>query len=107
MDDPTDIFEQESRQEAAKEKQRLIQLGTRADVMWLMSDRRGRNIVARILDSTGVMSASFTSDTHVTAHLEGKRAVGIALLNQLQTYTPREYVLMLNERLFNDEESNG
>lgn len=99
MNNPTDIYAQEQEREAEAERQRLLSLGEKADLMWLMGDARGRRIVARILDSTGVLSASFTPDPYWTAHNEGRRKVGIQLLEQLQAHVPSEYLQMLGERI--------
>lgn len=104
MDDPTDIREQERRQEAEAERLQLLFLNQKANLMWIMADRRGREFVADILDSTGVLSASFNPDPYVTANLEGRRAVGLALLNKLQAHTPREYLQMQAERINPTEE---
>ncbi|HSX72373.1 MAG TPA: hypothetical protein VLF16_15685 [Pseudomonas sp.] len=104
MNNPTDIYAQEQAQEAAAERQRLLMLGEKADLMWLMGDARGRRIVARLLDSTGVLSSSFTPDPYWTAHNEGRRKVGIQLLEQLQLHTPGEYLQMMSERILPKEE---
>ena len=104
MNDPTDIYRQELEQEAAEQARQLQALGTKADLMWLMSDKRGRNIVAMLLDFTGVMAQSFAVDRCVTDFNEGQRAVGIKMLNQLKLHTPHEFVLMLSEQLLPTKE---
>lgn len=100
MNNPTDIYAQEQEQEAEAERQRLLELAKQADLMWVMGDKRGRSFISHLLVHTGVLKGSFTQgDPHATAFNEGRRDVGLSLLNQLQAHTPQELLLMLGERI--------
>jgi len=58
----------------------------------------GRRVVFRLLDSsTNLFGQSFTGDALTSAFGEGRRAVGISLMQELQRACPREYLQMLGE----------
>lgn len=66
------------------------------DFRWLMNDKRGRRVVWRLLENTGVYKTSFTGNSE-TFFREGQRNVGLMLISQIHELTPEAYVLMLNE----------
>jgi hypothetical protein len=68
------------------------------DLQWLVSQRRGRRIVWRLLERAGVFRSSFSTDAGVTAFNEGRRYNGNELLVQLVTHSPEQYALMLKEQ---------
>ena len=94
---PTDI----TSQEAHRDEQRLrAQLAARTeveDIKWLMSSKRGRRIVHRILDSAGVYRISFHTNALQMAFNEGNRNQGNALLATVTTHCPDRYIELLNE----------
>lgn len=67
-----------------------------ADFKWLMSDKRGRRIVWRLLEQTGVFRSSFTGNSE-TFFREGARNVGLKVLADLHEHAPEAYVLLLEE----------
>lgn len=70
-----------------------------ADVREVMSTPAGRRFVWRLLDICNVFGASYTSDTHATAHYEGQRFQGIRLMNEVQRLCPKLYLTMVTERM--------
>lgn len=66
------------------------------DFRWLMNDKRGRRIVWRLLEKTGVYRSSFTGNSE-TFFREGQRNVGLMLIEQIHALAPEAYVLMLTE----------
>lgn len=95
--DPTDIHaEQQRLQEEADRTQRARQ-GEEADWAWLMSSKRGRRVVWRWLERSGVFEAAMTGSSY-TFYNEGKRSNGIALNTFVRDNCPSDYALMLEEK---------
>jgi len=60
-----------------------------SDLAWLMSDKRGRRFMWRLLAETGIYRQSHVpGDTHATAFGEGVRKVGLTLTSQLLQACP-------------------
>lgn len=75
-----------------------------SDFKWLMTDQRGRRIMRRLLERTGVFRVSFTGDAQTTAFREGERNVGLEMIAQVQRHAPDRLASILtgkdiNERL--------
>lgn len=66
------------------------------DFKWLMSDKRGRRVMWRLLAETGLYKTSFTGNSE-TFFREGARNVGLKLMAQIHELTPDAYGLMLKE----------
>jgi hypothetical protein len=95
--DPLDLRGQERRKAKADEHARFVTERDRDDFVWLMGDPRGRRIVWRMLEMTGVFRTSFTGNSE-TFFREGQRNVGLMLMAQIHDATPGQYVLMLKEQ---------
>ena len=68
-----------------------------ADVQWLMANPQGRRFVRRLIAEAGVFSSSFMGNAEQTFFREGKRAVGLFVLAEVQSITPAAYIEMLTE----------
>ena len=69
-----------------------------ADVKSVMSLPAGRRFVWSLLDACGVWSASFReSSQRLSDVLEGRRSVGLMLMQHLQQKLAREYSAMVLE----------
>ena len=94
-------------QEAHREEQRLrAQLAARTeveDIKWLMSGKRGRRIVHRILENAGVFRISFHTNALQMAFNEGNRNQGNALFAMVTTHCPDHYIELLNEAKTNEQ----
>lgn len=80
-----------------KRAEAIKQLRDEGDLKWLMSDKRGRRVVWRLLGETGLFRSSFTGNSE-TFYREGRRAVGLMLLDWVQQVSPDGYLLMMKER---------
>lgn len=88
---------------AAKlERQRDFQERSDNDFLWLMNDARGRRIVWAQLSECGVFRTSFTGNS-TTFFNEGKRDVGLRILDRITKLCPEAYVTMTREAQIDNE----
>lgn len=96
--DPTDIHGQERQREQVEQARKLRSDQEAADYGWLMADKRGRRIVAGLLERAGVFRSVFAGEnSHTMAFYEGQRNAGLALLATINEHAPKGYALMLEE----------
>jgi hypothetical protein len=76
------------------------------DIKWLMGSRRGRRIVWRLLERTGVFRSSFTGNSE-TFFREGMRNVGLMLMAQINEACPEQYTQMVQEQRENANRNAG
>lgn len=76
-----------------EEKARRLEVD---DLRWMMSDKRGRRVMWRLLETSGVYRSSFTGNSE-TFFREGQRNVGLKLLADIHEHCPDAFVLMLKE----------
>lgn len=95
--DPLDIRSQERAQADAEERAQLESQIEIDDVKWLMSNKRGRRFVDRLLKRSGVWRLSFNTNALTMAFAEGTRNEGLRLLGQITMHCPDRYTEMLKE----------
>jgi hypothetical protein len=95
--DPMDIRSQERIQAQADERNELAQRIEVDDLKWLMSNKRGRRFVFRLLERAGVWRLSFNTNALTMAFNEGTRNEGLRLLDQIATHCPDRHTDMLKE----------
>lgn len=95
--DAFDLRGQEEARAEADKKRALRERVHVEDVKWLMSNKRGRRIVHRLLERHGVWRLSFHTNALQMAFNEGTRNEGLALLAQLNEHCPEFYAQMLKE----------
>lgn len=95
--DPLDLRGQETAADAAKQRSALTLRTEAEDFKWLMKDKRGRRIVWRLLEKTGMYRSSFTGNSE-TFFREGQRNVGLLLTAQIHEHSPEMYPVMLQEQ---------
>lgn len=95
--DPHDLRGQERQREDAEQARKLEHDQEKADFAWLMSDKRGRRFIWRMLEATGVYRSSFTGNSE-TFFREGARNVGLQLISNIHEFTPDVYTTMLEEQ---------
>lgn len=95
--DPLDLRGQERNKEQSEERHKLAADQEKADMQWLMSSKRGRRIMWRLLERTGVYRSSFTGNSE-TFFREGARNVGLMLMAQIHEVCPDQYAVMLKEQ---------
>lgn len=95
--DPLDIRSQERALAEADERTRLALQIEIDDLKWLMSNKRGRRFMARLLERAGVWRLSFNTNALTMAFNEGTRNEGLRLLAQITAHCPDRYTEMLKE----------
>lgn len=95
--DPLD-FEQETLAQAERDdREKLAERVAADDIRWLMSGKRGRRIVRKLLAKMGVWQSSFSTDALAMAFNEGRRNEGLALLASITEHCPDRYSEMIKE----------
>jgi hypothetical protein len=105
--DPTDLRKQEADRAAKARDEQLLQEEESADIRWLMGSKRGRRIVWRLLEKSGLFSSTFDSNAMVMAFAEGRRFYGGRMLETIHTICPELYPTMVKEQKQNDRDDVG
>lgn len=95
--DPTDTQAEQKANEAKALKADLKREDEAEDVRWLMGSPRGRRMVRRLLDRSGVYQPSFAPNALEMAFKEGHRNYGCWLLTTVSSHCPDLYLLLLKE----------
>lgn len=104
--DPTDLRGQEREKLEADARKRVVRDGEIADIRWLMSSKRGRRIMWRLLDLSGPFRLSFDANAMKMAFAEGNRNLGNQLFNEVMNLCPEMYPVMVKEQR-DDRDGNG
>lgn len=67
------------------------------DIEWLMSDKRGRRVMWRLLAEAGIYRTSFNNSGSVTAFNEGKRHIGLVFISEVNEHAANQFLVMLKE----------
>lgn len=95
--DPFDIKGQDKAKADIELKARTARETEDDDFKWLMGGKRGRRIVWRLLDHTGVFRSSFNPTAMVMAFNEGNRNYGNRTLDMIQRLCPELLPQMMKE----------
>ena len=95
--DPLDQQGQEHAKNLLDERKKLAYRTEIDDVKWLMSDKRGRRIVWRILEEACVFKLSFDASPIVMSFNEGRRSEGLRLMATLHEHCSARYQEMVEE----------
>lgn len=95
--DPTDIRSQERAQADKDLRNKLAKDTEESDFRWLMGNKRGRRIVWRLLERTGIFRISFNTNAMTMAFSEGNRNEGLRTLTQIHALCPEFYHVMVCE----------
>jgi hypothetical protein len=95
--DPLDIRGQEKTESDKKLREKLSRENEEVDLKWLMSSKRGRRILWRLLDQAGVFRLSFNTNAMSMAFAEGNRNFGNRALSLIHTHCPELYPQMVKE----------
>ncbi len=72
-------------------------LADNADIVEMMNSSSGRRVFRRILQECGVMTNPFYGEeTHATAFFEGRRSIGLSIIDFLQVQ-PNFYIMLQKE----------
>mgnify|MGYP003646285780 FL=1 len=69
------------------------------DLMDVMNTSQGRNVLREILASTGVDISSYTGQTTQTVFHEGRRSIGLNLIELMVDASPDLYLILMKEKL--------
>ena len=107
--DPTDLRGQELAKAEQQERQKRTQDAEDEDFRWLMSSKRGRRIVWRLMDQAGVFRISFSQNSMTMAFNEGGRNFGNKILAQITGLCPELLPTLLkeNSNVRNSDDGNA
>ena len=95
--DPLDLRSQEKTEADKKLREKLVRENEEVDLKWLMSNKRGRRIIWRLLDQAGVFRLSFNTNAMTMAFAEGNRNFGNRTLSLIHTHCSELYPQMVKE----------
>lgn len=90
---------------ARSEKAKTAQLARQTeidDLLWLMSDKRGRRYVWRLLERAGIYHPTFTGEALSSAYKEGQRNQGLKVLGEVIEHCPERFSEMQKEARANE-----
>ena len=79
----------------------------RDELLWLMSDAKGRRFIWRRLTEAGIYQVTFTGDALTSAFNEGRRNSGLALMNLILKHCPERLSQMQKEARTNERRTEG
>lgn len=90
--------DQTAEREAKAKARKLDALSEIDELLWLMSDPRGRRFIWRQLDGFGVYRLSYVQgDPAHSAFNEGRRNEGLKLMSQILEHCPARFTEMQKE----------
>jgi hypothetical protein len=95
--DPVDLKALAKAEAERKLQDRFVRKSEESDLKWLMSSERGRRVVWRLLDQSGVFRLSFNTNAMQMAFAEGNRNYGNRTLSLIHTLCPEQYPTMVKE----------
>ena len=105
--DPTDLRGQERTKADKVVRDRLSRENEEADLKRLMSSKRGRRYVWRLLDQTGVFRLSFNTNAMTMAFAEGNRNFGNRTLAMVLSLCHEHYPSMVKENTSDRNADDG
>lgn len=105
--DPTDVRGQQLASREAEARQRAVRDLEIADIQWLMSSKKGRRILWRLIALSGTFHLSFDPNAMKMAFNEGKRNLGNQLFDEIMTHCPEMYPVMVKEQQDARRDGNG
>jgi hypothetical protein len=85
---------------ASVDDARQEQLEAEADLRWLITEFRGRRVLRRLLESTGVFRSTFTGEAIGAAFNEGRRNVGLQIVADIARTAPAVLGSILTEERY-------
>lgn len=95
--DPYDLQGQKKAKEEQALDEKMKRESEENDFRWLMSSKRGRRIIFRLLQQRGVFSTSFNPTAMHMAFLEGNRNSGLILMDLIHRCCIELYPTMWKE----------
>ena len=69
----------------------------RKDLKKILAMPEGRRFIWKVLSECGIYRGTFRSDSNLSAHLEGKRDIGLFILNEILKRNLDSFYTMQNE----------
>lgn len=82
---PTDLTAIEENRAAAKEQSKFEAGVELNDIHWLMSGKRGRRIMWRLLGDARLYQQSYDGNANWSIFYEGKRSIALKLMSQIHS----------------------
>ena len=95
---PLDLKSQQKSKDSKKSEERIDRQNEESDIKWLMSSKRGRRLIWRLLEQAGVFRSSFNTNAMAMSFAEGNRNYGLQILNLIHTLCPELYPTMIKEQ---------
>lgn len=89
-----DLDPQQQEAADAQAEARRVQV---EDIRWMLKHKEGRRVMWRLLSEAGIYRTSFNNSGSVTAFNEGKRHIGLVLVNEINEVAPEQFLAMLKE----------
>jgi hypothetical protein len=96
--DPLDLRGQEFSKSEKEVRDKIALENEQADIKWLMGNKRGRRVVWRLLNQSGVFRLSFNTNAMQMAFAEGNRNFGNRTLSMIHLLCPELYPVMVKEQ---------
>lgn len=96
--DPTDLRSQDKQKTERVSREKLARENEETDIKWLMGTKRGRRILWRLMDQSGVFRLSFNTNAMQMAFAEGNRNFGNRMLAMIHDQCPELYSVMVKEQ---------
>lgn len=96
--DPTDIDARQVAEAEAEDAKRLEREQDAEDFKWLMSDKRGRRFVWRLLSMTRLFHTPYTGKDSDTNFRCGEQNIGQQVLAEIHELCPERYHEMVKEQ---------
>jgi|DEB19_MinimDraft_3_1074340.scaffolds.fasta_scaffold25158_2 hypothetical protein len=88
--------------QSARRRAKVARDSELGELRVLLGTEGGRNVLWRVLSRCGIYAPSHTGDGE-TAWREGKRAIGLWLLAEIQAADRRGYLTMMDEALTKEQ----
>ena len=98
--DPLDQVALDEAKKARREEQLANALREKEDFKWLMSNEKGRRVVWRLLERSGVYRSDFIPSTNESYFRAGDRNAGARLMALVLEHCPEKYPLMVLEHRY-------
>jgi len=102
------VAEHESQARAEEALRRITDAeAERDELLWLMSDKRGRRFMWRLLTRAGIYRTSFTGDALSSAFKEGTKQEGLHQMTLITQHCQQRFIEMQKEARTNERRTEG
>lgn len=101
--------EAEHESQARVDQAKRVQLDAEAErdeLLWLMSDKRGRRFMWRLLERAGIYRSSFTGEALSSAMKEGMKQEGLHQMNLVTRHCLPRFIEMQQEARTNERRND-